>query len=507
MNKSTDPYIVLDQIDDLPSLTPIVSSILGLIESRDSQAKQIADLIQNDTALSSKILRVVNSAFYGLKSKVSTVQNAVVLLGYETIKTIVLSASVFEILLKNSDPIADLNIIWERSLFAAVTSRKLSRRIGYDNPEECFMSALVMDIGMLVQLKLHKEEYPKVIYSEIHKGEDIVTAEVDSFAISHERLGHALMQKWELPDVLSKPVLYHHDISEVDKEDSRIQKICRITHLVRLATNIFFGKKKGRALHDYKVESERLIKMGPDEVDIVFRSIREEVIEVARQYGFNMKPLQSYTEILDAANKELTEQNRTYEEMNRELLAANKKAETLAKRLRKANEKLELVASVDELTGLYNRHYFETHFQRELTRCIRYKRPMSVMILDIDFFKKFNDTYGHLQGDSILQELGGRLRNLIRGSDTAVRFGGEEFVILLPETALYSARIAAEKVRRAIERDKFKYKPGNSLQVTISIGIAAFDGNEKQLSTKELLKKADDKLYEAKESGRNKCCH
>ena len=160
-------------------------------------------------------------------------------------------------------------------------------------------------------------------------------------------------------------------------------------------------------------------------------------------------------------------------------------------------------ASCDPLTGLSNRNYL----QRELSKCIsissRYNRAFSVMMLDIDLFKKVNDTYGHDVGDNVLKLVANILMRNKRAHDIAARFGGEEFVVLLPETSLSGAVVVAERIRMALE--SFNFKPlGCQHGVTISIGISEFPING--IDTKELVNRADEALYEAKTSGRNRVC-
>jgi diguanylate cyclase (GGDEF)-like protein len=505
-NRATDPQILIDRIDDLPSLSPVINRVTQLINSGDSQAKQVAELIGADPALSSRILKVVNSAFYGLQHQVSSIQRAVVILGFDTVQSIVISAGVVDVMFKTGTALHDMRIIWERSLFSAVTARKIAQVLGRPPLDECFMAALLMDVGMLAQLKLHGETYAQVIHDEVAGGQDIVLAEVQDFAVSHERLGQCLLERWDIPDLLSRPILYHHDLAGSEGEPEDVRAICRVVHLARQAANIFYSPAKGAAIADYKVKAARMISMSPGEVDEFFRSIREEVLDVARQYGLDLPGLKSYTEILDVANQELTQINKTYEQLNRELATARRQAEELAHSLKAANEKLQRMASVDELTGLFNRRYFDEFFSREFTRCQRYKRPLACIIIDIDHFKRVNDTYGHQQGDEVLRELGERLLALLRGSDVAVRYGGEEFVVLLPETGLYAARVAGEKIRRAVAVEPFRHVSGQGLPITISLGIAVYDGSSGAQTPEELLKRADTLLYKAKADGRNRCC-
>ncbi|WP_200763826.1 GGDEF domain-containing protein [Nitrosophilus alvini] len=160
-------------------------------------------------------------------------------------------------------------------------------------------------------------------------------------------------------------------------------------------------------------------------------------------------------------------------------------------------EKFQLLAVTDKLTGVYNRNKFYEVAQREMERSKRYKRPLSLIIMDIDYFKKINDTYGHDTGDYVLKTISKILKQGLRKSDYFFRWGGEEFIVLAPETTLYGAKQLAEKLRTMIENHKFD-KIG---RVTASFGVASY---EMEKDADEIIKKADNALYTAKESGRNR---
>jgi diguanylate cyclase (GGDEF)-like protein len=156
----------------------------------------------------------------------------------------------------------------------------------------------------------------------------------------------------------------------------------------------------------------------------------------------------------------------------------------------------------DELTGVFNRRYFNQRYEREVQRAQRYGRALSLIMLDIDHFKIFNDTHGHLSGDAILKQVAQILEHSIRKADILARYGGEEFVVVLPEINKEQGRKVAEKLRSAIERNDFTGGETQPLgRITISLGLAAFP--EDADDVKELVDRADQGLYRAKESGRN----
>ena len=160
------------------------------------------------------------------------------------------------------------------------------------------------------------------------------------------------------------------------------------------------------------------------------------------------------------------------------------------------------MAITDVLTGLYNRRYMETHVGTLVDQAIARGKPLSVLILDIDYFKSINDTHGHDAGDDVLQDFAIRIRKSIRGIDLACRYGGEEFVVVMPETDMAVATMVAERLRRRIASEPFPIQKGaRTVEVTISIGIAALGADDNAAA---VIKRADQALYRAKRDGRNR---
>jgi diguanylate cyclase (GGDEF)-like protein len=164
------------------------------------------------------------------------------------------------------------------------------------------------------------------------------------------------------------------------------------------------------------------------------------------------------------------------------------------------------MACTDGLTGLYNHRQFKKMFKEEMSRTERYQKPLSLIMLDVDDFKKFNDTFGHPAGDKVLMTVAEILRDTSRESDLTFRYGGEEFMVILPETAIGEALVAAERVRGAIEAHSVRHLEGVADKgVTVSVGVASCprDGG----SPDELLQAVDTLLYQAKGQGKNKVHH
>jgi diguanylate cyclase (GGDEF)-like protein len=164
--------------------------------------------------------------------------------------------------------------------------------------------------------------------------------------------------------------------------------------------------------------------------------------------------------------------------------------------------RLYALATTDDLTGLYTRRYYSQKIGDEYKRALRYQRHLAMIVLDIDYFKKINDEYGHPAGDFVLKRIAKVFKSVIRiDVDTAVRFGGEEFVLILPETHLSGATVVGERIRKAIEEELIIFD-GKLIPVTLSVGISAYPENGS--SIEELFTLADRALYVSKTKGRNR---
>ncbi len=183
------------------------------------------------------------------------------------------------------------------------------------------------------------------------------------------------------------------------------------------------------------------------------------------------------------------------------LVALGSKRESAA---RERAEQAEEQASRDGLTGLYNHRMFYALLQEEIVRTQRYKRPTSLLMLDIDYFKRVNDTHGHQTGDAILKGLGDLLVKQARAIDRVCRYGGEEFALILPETDATAAMNIAERLCAAVERQAFEVGDGKTIVITVSIGVATYPQHAN--SPEGLVEAADAALYAAKRDGRNRIC-
>lgn len=177
------------------------------------------------------------------------------------------------------------------------------------------------------------------------------------------------------------------------------------------------------------------------------------------------------------------------------------KRREVEKKLLKSEKKYKNLSITDDLTQLYNARYFYKKLEEEIDRLMRYKQPLSLLFTDIDDFKKVNDRYGHLKGDKVLKMAGRIIQDFLRKTDTAYRYGGEEFTVLLPGTGIEAAMNVAERIRKGFESQDLSLIANETLKISVSIGAAQFKPGEEM---EAFVKRTDDALYVAKQKGKNR---
>ncbi|MCM2283463.1 MAG: diguanylate cyclase [Desulfobacula sp.] len=208
----------------------------------------------------------------------------------------------------------------------------------------------------------------------------------------------------------------------------------------------------------------------------------------------------SYEEAIQAGAGDFIFKPFRFEELDLRIKRVLREAE-LQKERSLLLKKLEKLAITDALTGLYNSRHFFSQLKTEIKRYDRYSRSLSLLFLDIDFFKQYNDTWGHLEGDKVLMGIGEVIHSCMRSMDTAYRYGGEEFAILLPETRLQKACVVGARIKDNISSRLFEPEPGIKKSVTVSVGATELKEGE---DFKSFISRTDKALYKSKDSGRNK---
>jgi diguanylate cyclase (GGDEF)-like protein len=487
----------------LPTLSTVASKLINITGKEETTIYDISKLIAQDVSLSSKILKVVNSSFYNFPNEVGTIQQAVAILGTNAVRSLVLSFSFLNMERPQHGEGFNYGRFWEESLAAAVASKLIMAKVSDGDPEEVFTVSLLQNLGKLILACAYKEEYDKLLAEAAGSEKRLLELEEDRLGASHAYVGGEAAKRWNFPDSLAIPIIYHHDPDAFADDNPEMRTNIRVVHLAALLANIMYSGNPIDYHAPFRERAQKMFKLDTGSIDDILEQVNGEVASAAKYFGLNIEGTASVPEILQQANIELSLLNMSYEQINRELVQSKMQLEKLTAELEEKNAYLEEIANLDGLTQIYNHRYFQEFLDREINRSIRQENELSLVLTDIDNFKKFNDFYGHQAGDYVLKELAALCTGVIREYDLMARYGGEEFVFVLPETDQDEALIVAEKLRSAIEQHPFHYD-GDDYRVTSSFGVAVFSGTGKPMKKTELIERADKALYTAKKKGRNR---
>ena len=489
--------------DELPTLPAVAVTLLNMTSREDTTLTDIADLIAHDISLSAKILKVANSAFYSFPQQISSIRQAVFVLGTNAVRSLVLSFSFLSIKVKRKHNRFNFDAFWEHSLAAAVAAKMILDQVRGVSADEVFVSSLLQDIGILVLARTFPEQYDAVLQMAEEQRIDVNEAEGKIFAVHHSFIGYEMAKAWGFPEVLRLPILYHHNPESYDGDDPSMAATIKAIYLSHILADIIYSGDPVNCHARFRDAAKRLFNFNDETIDNILTTVHTSVEEAGANFDLKIRNTRSVPEILQEANIKLSLINLNYEQINKELVQTKIALENLTRELEEKNRILDHLANLDGLTGIYNHRYFQNVLDQELNRAVRNDSEISLIIVDIDHFKRFNDTYGHQAGDSVLANFARTLKKYLRNYDTLARYGGEEFAVILPETSSNEALIVAEKLRMAVVNQIFSYN-NEDHKVTASFGVAtAKPGTDHHFSKNVFVSQADEALYEAKNKGRN----
>jgi two-component system, cell cycle response regulator len=477
------------RIGKLPTLPGVAIKILQAMQREAPDIGVIAEVISADAPLSANVLRVVNSPFYGLANKITSVHHAMVYLGLNAVKNLALSFSLLRGFAPKRKGAFDYVQFSKDSLIGAIAAKTLAEKINRRHGENAFFLGLLQNIGVLILAESMPREYESVIADASLNGSPLHEAETRLLGINHMEVGEFVTESWGLPATVSVPIGYHHCAYRLVHPLNEIEQVTRILHLSSLYVEWF---KCPDLDADYS-EIEKYVHAYEFESHIDIPGVAAQVTEGVKSV-FPVFDLQidekKHIEIIDAAQSELAELSG---ELLNQVHSQGRSIDLLKQQV-----------GFDGLTQTFNHMRFLEILQQEISRAVRYRTALSIIMADADHFKSINDFFGHQAGDHVLKNISAQLKKQLRDSDHIARYGGEEFAVILPMTPLKDALFTAERLRKTIETQKIIYD-GRSIAVTMSFGVASLEKHQ-DISIEGFIKMADDALYDAKNSGRNTCC-
>ncbi len=471
----------------LPSPPAVTARLIELGEDPNVGLDQIIDVLQTDAALCARLLRLANSPLYARRRRTENIRQAVTLLGVDAVLTAALSLTMLATANgPSSMPPTFSRNRWTRSVYAAVCCQTLAQHSGRAVPGDAFLAGLLQDVGVQVVLRVDVDTYRALPTDCSH--DDLIAAEVEKLGADHATIGGALLGAWRLPERIVTAVASSHDTElGVDADP--------LSLLVMVAGIMADGVSGDPSAIDHATDlAAELLGLDTELFGAAFDAAIETLPDLAPI--LNAKPPDP-TLIAEMAEDVL------FHRMMSTQTHANELNDRLAE-MTDVAASLQLENQLDPLTGLSNRRHLDEVLEREHRLAVEHGFPMSVLFVDLDDFKQVNDRYGHAVGDELLIQSARRISRCIRDGDVVGRYGGEEFLVVLPGANESSSTSAADRLVEAFNGRTFYLGPELELRQTVSIGVATLEDSAQYDDLTDLVHTADVALYSAKRSGKNR---
>ncbi|GHE19690.1 GGDEF domain-containing protein [Halomonas urumqiensis] len=478
----------------LPSLPAAVARVLMVARFSEASLFDYARAIEEDPALTLRLLSLANSVFYSRhRSEVHTCQEAVSRIGLDATLAAVMSFGLARVSSAVSDQCLDR--LWQRAIVAALTARHLAQHLCPDKAGVLFTVALLQDIGVLAVQSLDQQLYHDLCQhaddplDELCGEHDrLARHEYQAYGCDHASIGAWLAASWGMPMHLARGIADSHGEFEV----ARIDMLC--LRLSGPVADAWLSDNPTRAFVHLLKRLERLEQ--PDTLPLagVLDEVKQQLPSMAELLEITSPPQFDNQTLLAEAQQHLFRQTL--------MLAARLDAhQAELESLRQRQSELERRSRIDALTGLANRAWLEEQLQERFTLCQDQARDLSLVFIDLDHFKRLNDTHGHQLGDQVLENFATTLQESIREGDLAGRYGGEEFLVILPDEHTTGATIMAARLTERLGGQPMAHADGKPLYVSVSIGIASLrEGNF--ATPRDMIDAADHSMYRVKRSGR-----
>jgi HD-like signal output (HDOD) protein len=358
MNK-LDANKLLTESSRLPTMPEVARQLLSISEWEDVDLKDVAEIISKDISLSSKILRVVNSPFYGFPHEIGTISQALVILGLRATRSLTLSFSLLRDFSSDRAEAFDYSGFWTRSLNTAIAARELARVCGMQAVEEAFLAGLLQDIGVMLIARCAPERYKPILSEAEDKLAPPLELERKHLGTDHVEVAKLLLEKWGLPASLCIPIMYHHAPANTASSNDQMVLAVRIQHFAVLVGRwLYASSDEDTLLEDLKRLASEHFGLNPKQLEAIMYKVDSVAEQMLEFFDLAAPRPNTYAYLVEKANFSLGNIVSEQERLLRELEAARAESQKLSEQLRLANNKLLDEARNDTLTNLPNRRQF-----------------------------------------------------------------------------------------------------------------------------------------------------
>lgn len=478
----------------LPSLPAIAIQVIELTSDQNVSMDELAQLIQTDQAMAAKILRTVNSSFYGLRERCTTIRKALVMLGLSPVKSLVLGFSLVNSIDMDEESGFDYVAYWRRGLYTAAAAKSVAEKAGEkDTADECFLSGLLQDIGMIALLQTLGDRYIEIVNSTEGDHSKLVQAELTELEAQHPDIGATLAERWRLPEELTVPIKYHERPGAAPEEH---QTIARAVAIGNLAHNALSDENPALSLRKYYKACKRWFNLDENDAETAFRRFAEAVDELSDLFN------------LDTGKNPDTDQ--LLKDAEETLIRIIEDEPDATARCDQLNNLLVGEELNDPLTGLLGPKGFASALSSTFAGLGDSGEPIAVAQIVLDGLDAVQEQAGVLASDAVLIRAVAFLQQMFEPMGAIVcRVGSSIVSIILPGSEARQVAAEFEQFRVRFDASIAQLLATSRVDrsaIKISIGLAsAKPGDDGQIKTHEALLAAATKAVQAARTAGGDC--
>ncbi|MFC3285162.1 sensor domain-containing diguanylate cyclase [Litchfieldella rifensis] len=482
----------LQACSTLPSLPDVVMRVIALAKAPDTSLHELARCLERDPALTLRLLSLANSVFHSQAREVASCLEAVSRLGIDATLSVALGFGLAQRRDSSEATRLDLDHFWQRALISALAGHRLAMQTGRPDAGSVFTIALLQDIGMLALDTAASDIYGDIV-SDTHDHAVIIERERQLLGCDHALVGAWLAERWGLPERLVDGIAASH--GSFDTQPPRDGCIIAAA----LIADAWLSTTPAHLFAELLPSLPQHLDLDTANLRELITTLQDDLPTIAQLFEITLPPGFDAQQLLLEAKQVLHAHN---QRLNAQLLTQCQEME----RLRNHQAQLDRRIRFDALTGLYNRAYLEELLEAHFLSARKKRTSLAVVFIDLDHFKRLNDCHGHRLGDEVLQNFAELLRGQLCDRVQGGRYGGEEFLLILPETSQEFAVLVAETLCRRLADTPMAWLDGEPVHVTASLGIAHMEGDDYD-NARDLIHAADQGMYMAKRGGRARIAH
>jgi diguanylate cyclase (GGDEF)-like protein len=466
---------------DLPSLPAVAARVIEVAEDPAASMADISNAVSLDPALATKLLRIANSPLYARSRQISNLNMAVMVLGLNATIMLALSFSLSASMRKTRKGGMDYAHFWRRALLAAAAARVIATKLNEVPAEDAFLATMLRDIGLVALDKVQPRRAAQT---------------ADPAETDHIEVGVWLLDQWRFPLHLVNAIRDSQQCDDLNRTEAE-NNLARCVALAGTIADAFLADDMRENLNTASLFIQQHWNADNAWVGNVLDAVAEEVPEIEELFDMDLMNNGSLTSLLAQARELM---------MIRSLHTAHaldssrEESEKIAQKAQFLEEK----SNRDHLTGLWNRAYQDKAIKTQFEHSDSDQHSVSVIFMDLDHFKQINDKYGHQTGDEALKHAAQILLDHTRSCDVVSRYGGEEFVIILPGIDCDTATRIANRLLSSLRKSPLATDTGLSILITASAGVATHNDKYRFDDAKSLMRAADQVMYLAKTTGRDR---